>query len=161
VPLEDFVAQVRGVLVRADSLFGTATLDSPIAHSQAQLSRSADAVRGTAAADMSGSAIAGYGKFAQQRASALARLADTEAQLNKVLQDAAVAETAAAASSRSTVDTATSRVNHLTATSDTAGGQRALVVAMHDEIGRQQDLVRRHQQHAVALAERVGLLTYD
>jgi hypothetical protein len=110
---------------------------------------------------MSGSAIAGYSTFAQQRASALARLADTEAQLNKVLQDAAAAETAAAASSRSTVDTATSRADHLTATSDTAGSQRALVVAMHDEIGRQQDLVRRHQQHAVALAERVELLTYD
>jgi hypothetical protein len=161
VPVEDFVEQVRGVLARADSLFGSATAESPIAHSQAQLARAAEAVRATTGTDMSGSAIAGYSAFAQQRASALTRLADTEAALHGVLQDAAGAETSAAAASRSNLDAAASHADNLSGTSDSAAGERALMVAMHDEIGRQQDLVRRHQQHAVALAERVGQLTYD
>jgi peptidoglycan DL-endopeptidase CwlO len=156
VSVDDFVHQVNEALSRADSLFGSASPDGGLAADQ--LADAVDTLWRSTAPDMAGAAVAGYRTFAQQRASALGRLASADAALNRALQAAASAENTAAATSRSTVATAAAHVDGL---ANTPGGQRALIAALHSEVERQQDLVRRHQQQAVELSEQVRLLSYD
>ena len=118
-------------------------------------------LRRSAAPDMSGSAVAGYQAFAQKQASALAKLADLDAALHRVLHDAANAENTAAAASRSTVAATGAYADGPAPAAATPGGQRALVKALHFHVGRQQDLVARHQQRAARLAEQVRVLSYQ
>ena len=156
--VDDFVHRANEALARADSLFGSASPESALAADR--LVDAAEVLRGDAEPDMSGSAVAGYRTFADARAAALHHLAGTDAALNRVLQDAAAAENAAAATSRSTVAAAAAHADGLAGTAATAGGQRALVAALHSELGRQQELVRRHQQQATGLTEQVQALSY-
>ena len=146
-------------LTRADSLFGSASADAGIFPDR--LIAAADALRRGAAPDMSGSAVAGYHTFAQKRASALARLADVDAALNRVLHDAATAENTAAAASRSTVAAAAAYTDGPASAAATPGGQRALVEALNSHVRHQQDLVARHRQRAVELAQQVRILSYQ
>ena len=159
VSVDEFVRHVHEALTRADSLFGSAPADGGLVPHQ--LADAAEVLRHDAAADMTGAAVAGYRTFAQDLASSLDRLADADAALNRTLQDAASAENAAAVESRSTVAAAATHVDGLASTAATPGGQRALIMALHSEVGRQQNLVRRHQQQAVELGEQMRLLSYD
>jgi hypothetical protein len=160
VPLNDFVRHVNDVLARANTLFGSVSIAAPAAASAQRLSHAADAVRRVVAPDMTGAAVAGYRDFAQQKASALERLADADTTLNGVLQDAAEAENAAASASSSATATAASHTQHLRPETSGPTSQRAVIAALHSEIERQQQLVRRHQQRAIALAEQVRLVAY-
>lgn len=155
----DFAHRVSDTLARADSLFGSAR--APAELFTRQLADAADALRRNAAPDMSGLAATGYSAFADERASALARLADADAALNQIIHTAAGAERAASAASRSTVAGAADHIEKLGPTAQSPAGQRALIAALHSEVGRQQDLVRRHQQQAAELAEQLRLLAYD
>lgn len=155
--LDDYVHRARAALEHADSLFGSAPTDGGLPAER--LEDAAATLRAEVAADMSGSAIAGYKSFAEDRASALQRLARTDTALNQVLDDAAAAENAAASASRSAVAAA---VAHVDALVDPApGGQRALLAALQSEVGRQQQLVHSHQQQANGFSERVRQLSYD
>lgn len=158
MPVDDFVPRVYDVLARADSLFGSASTDAGLPGGK--LTDAADALRHIGAPDMSGSAVVGYRSFAEQRASSLARLAEVDTALTHIIRDAASAENTAAAASRSTVDAAGQHMGRLTPAADTPGGRRALMAALHSEVGHQQDLVRRHQHRATELAEQLRLLTY-
>jgi hypothetical protein len=159
VPVDDFVRRVSDTLARSDSLFGSA--DAPEALSARALTDAADALRRNAAPDMSGLAATGYNAFADQRASALARLADSDTTLSQIIHDAASAENTASAASHSRVAGTGNHVENLGTSAQTPGGQRALIAALQAELGRQQDLVRRHQQRAAELAEQLRLLSYD
>ena len=155
--LDHYVQRAQAALTRADSLFGSASADGGLAADR--LEDAAATLRAEVAADMSGSAIAGYRTFAEDRAGALQRLARTDAALNRVLHDAAAAENAAASASRSTVAAATA---HVERSADPApGAQRALVAALQSEVGRQQELVNSHQQQAGRLSEQLRQLSYD
>lgn len=168
--VDDFLRRVSDTLSRADSLFGSAS-DAPLAQraeenvpnglSARQLSDAAEALRRNAAAEMSGLAATGYNAFAGERASALARLADTDSELNQIIHNAASAETTAAAASRSAVAGWAKHADNQGAAARSPAGQRALIAALRAELGRQQELVRRHQQQAAALAEQLRLLSYD
>ncbi len=151
--------RVSDALVRADSLFGSASVEAGLPGHQ--LTAAADELRRIAAPDMSGSAVAGYSAFAQQRAWSLDRLADTDTALTQIIQNAATVENTAAAASRSTVEEAGQRVGRLVPAAETPGAGRALITALHSDVGHQQDLVRRHQQRATELAEQLRLLSYD
>ena len=157
--VDDFVHRVTDALARADSLFGSASPDGGFAADR--LDDAAATLRGDLVPDMSGSAVAGYRTFADNRAATLQRLAGADATLNRVLQAAAAAENAAAAASRSTVAATTAHVNGFAATGAAPGGQRALLASLQSEVARQQDLVTRHQQQAAGLTEQVRLLSYD
>jgi hypothetical protein len=160
VPLNDFVRHVNDVLARANTLFGSVGLVAPAAASAQRLSDAADAVRRVVAPDMAGAAVAGYRDYAHQKATALERLADADATLNGVLQDAAEAENAAAAASTSTASSAAAHTQHLRPETSGPTGERAVIAALHSEVERQQDLVRRHQQRAIVLAEQVRSVAY-
>ena len=146
-------------LARADSLFGSAPVGDRIFPNR--LINAAKMLRRSAAPDMSGSTVAGYNAFAQKRASALAQLADPDAALHRVLHDAAHAENTAAAASRSTVAAAGAFANGPAPAEATPGGQRALVEALNSHVRHQQDLVARHRQRAVELAQQVRILSYQ
>lgn len=155
----DVVRRVSDTLARADALFGSASADAVL---PAQLlTDAADALRSTAALDMSGLAATGYGAFAVERASTLARLADTDAAVNHIIDTAASAENTAAAASRSTVTAAAEYVDNLPPVAQSPGGQRALIAALQLQVGHLQDLVRRHQHQAAELAEQLRGLSYD
>jgi hypothetical protein len=160
VPLNDFVRHVNDVLARANTLFGSVGFAAPAAASAERLSRAADALRREIAPDMAGAALAGYRDFAQQKAASLERLADADATLNGVLHDAAESENAAAAASHSTAATAAAHAQHVRPEASGPTAQRAVISALQSEVERQQDLVRRHHQHAVALAEQVRSVAY-
>jgi hypothetical protein len=151
VPLNDFVRHVNDVLARANTLFGSVGFAAPAAASAERLSRAADALRREIAPDMAGAALAGYRDFAQQKAASLERLADADATLNGVLHDAAESENAAAAAAHA---------QHVRPEASGPTAQRAVISALQSEVERQQDLVRRHHQHAVALAEQVRSVAY-
>jgi hypothetical protein len=154
---DDIQRRAGDVLTRADSLFGSAGTATPAGDSARQLSEAADSLRRAAAPDMAGAAVAGYSAFAHEQASALGRLADTDDALNRVLCNAGAAENSAAAASSSAVTAATTRPRD----AENATARRALIAALQSEIAREQDLVRKHQQRAMELAEQVRLLSYD
>ena len=160
VPLDDFARHVSEVLTRADSLFGSAPVDAPVAGSAAELTDAAELLRRSAAPEMSGSAVAGYTAFAQGRASRLARLADTETQLDRLLQQAAISESTAAAASRLTVSAADGYAGRLVQT-NAATGERPLIAALHSQVARQREIVHRHQEKAGELAAQARLLSYE
>jgi hypothetical protein len=160
VPVDDFVRRVSDVLTRADTLFGSGSGDAPAGASAQQLADAADAVRRNAGPDMAGSAVAGYSAFAQERASALAQLANTDEAFNQALEQAATAENTAAAASRSTVAAAAQHSHLLSTDGHTPAGHRSLIGALQSEVGRQQELVRRHHEQALELAEQVRQLPY-
>jgi hypothetical protein len=157
--VDDFVRRVSEALHRADSLFGSAPAGDRIFPNR--LTDAAEVLRRSAAPDMSGSAVAGYHAFAQTRASALARLADVDGVLHRVLRDAASAENTAAAASRSTVAAVAAHADGSTPAGSTPRRQQALVKALHFQVGRQQDLVARHQQRAIELAGLARALSYQ
>jgi uncharacterized protein YukE len=161
VPLNDFVRHVNDVLARANTLFGAVSITAPATGSAQGLSHAADAVRREIAPDMAGAAVAGYRDFAQQKASALERLADADATLSGVLQDAAEAENAAASASSSATASAVSHTRHLHPDTSGSTSQCAVIAALQSEIARQQELVRRHQRRASALAEQVRSVAYS
>jgi hypothetical protein len=157
----DIQQRVGEVLARADSLFGSATTAASAGESAQQLADAAEALRRNAAPDMAGAAVSGYSAFAHDQASALGRLADTDDALNRVLQDAASAENTAAAASHSAVITAAQTPDGLPARAGEVTARRALIAVLQSELAREQDLVRKHQQRALELAEQVRLLSYD
>jgi len=158
VSLDEFVHRANDALTRADSLFGSASASRLAAD---RLADAATTLRGDLASDLLGAAVTGYRTFAEHRAAALQRLAGADAALNRVLAAAATAENAAAAASRSTVAAAAAHVDGLADAAATPGGQRALVAALQSEVGRQQELVRRHQQQAAGLGGQLRQLIYD
>ena len=159
VPVDDVVRRVNETLTRADSLFGSASVDTSL--NPQLLTDAADALRRSAASDMSGLAATGYGTLAQQQASALAGLASSDTAFGDILQSAASAENTAAATSRSTVASASEYTDNRTPAAESPGGQRALIAGLHSTVSRQRELVQRHQQQASELAEQLRLLSYD
>ena len=161
VPLDDFARHVSEVLTRADTLFRSAPLDAPVAASAAQLADAAEMLRRNVAPQMAGSAVSGYTAFAQGRASRLARLADSDMQLDHLLQQAAISESTAATASRLTVSAADGYAGKLLQTDAATTGQRPLIAALHSQVARQREIVRRHQEQAGELAAQVRLLSYE
>lgn len=161
MPLDEFARHVGDVLARAHTLFGSAGTSSPAADAAHRLSGAAETARRVAAPDMAGAAVTGYSAFAHQKADALAHLAEADTALGGVLQDAAHAENTAAAASRSIVSSAATHSESLADDTGKAARHRALVAALRSEVRGQQDLVRRHQEHANELSERVRLVSYD
>src|SRR5262249_50539979 len=142
-----------------DSLFGSASADAGL--DPQPLAEAADALRrGLAGPGMSGLAVTGYSTFAQSQASSLARLAQSDTEFNQIIRTSAAAQNTAAAASRSTVAAAAERADNLPTAVRSVGAQRAMIAALHSEIARQQELVRRHQQQAAALTEQLLLLSY-
>ncbi|MFZ0833003.1 MAG: hypothetical protein WAM92_07960, partial [Mycobacterium sp.] len=88
--VDEFVHRANEALVRADSLFGSASPQGGLAAEP--LTAAADTLRGDLLPEMSGAAVAGYRTFADGRAAALQRLADADAALTRVLHDAAATE---------------------------------------------------------------------
>ena len=159
VPVDDVVRRVNETLTRADSLFGSASVDTSL--NPQLLTAAADALRRSVVSDMSGLAATGYDTLAQQQASTLAGLATTDTAFNDILQSAASAENTAAATSRSTVASATEYADSRTPATESPGGQRALIAGLHSTVSRQRELVQRHQKQATEFAEQLRLLSYD
>lgn len=153
MPLSDEVRRVGEVLTRADSLFGIA--DAAVTAGGARdLTDAVDAIRSgqQQAAAMAGDAVTGYADLAQDTRETLDHLGSVDTDLNRRLQEAADALSAATAASHSSLDVVSSVSDTLDHVTQSPAVELAVLHALRAQVARQLALIRNHQ----AIAEELG-----